>query len=125
MQVESFSLHRTHLHFANVKALWPTVSHAIYLIHPGAEITISREENGNLGFFCTTSKPRSGSLLLEHPTKNSLFESGELFQNVIHWKIKPVNLDLANECREFIVLIHSSNVEVHVPTSNSIMSLVG
>ena len=82
-----------------------------------------REEDSDLGFFSTTPEPRTSCLLLEDPTKDSFFESGELLQNIVQWKINPVNLELADERGQVTFFIHGSYLEVHVSTSNSISSL--
>ena len=73
VQVKGVGLHRTHLHPANVEALWPTMRHAIHFFGLLTQTTIAREKDSNLSFFCTAPKPRT-SFLFEHSPKDSFLE---------------------------------------------------
>ena len=123
VQVEGICLNRTHLHPANVEAFWPTMGHAINLFRPLTQTTPPREEDSNLSFLRTAPKPRTSCFLFERSSKDSFLESGELLQDIIHRKVKPINLELANERGEILFFIHGTKVKVQLSTPDSILSL--
>ena len=68
--------------------------------------------------------PGTSSLLLKHPTKNTILEGSELLENVVHWKVKPISFELTNERGQIFAIIHSTNLKLQFSTTECILSLL-